>query len=157
MTLRNGRTIKYESLVIAMGQKENYHEIKGFDEAWGDLVHPFYTNNDHYSWKTTANKPYRVNLNFNGGHAYFYIPPNNYYGEIEDYNFFTSKSIWDLHHNTGKFTFGAYTSFTIINANDSFCKHATRVNEFIIKKCQESNIKIENNLRLVEVRKVIHQ
>ena len=30
MTLRNGRTIGYENLVVAMGQKENYGSIKGF-------------------------------------------------------------------------------------------------------------------------------
>ena len=31
VVLRNGRTIKYENLVLALGQKENYNEVKGFD------------------------------------------------------------------------------------------------------------------------------
>ena len=95
VVLRNGRTVKYENLVLALGQKENYNEIKGFDEAWADVVHPFYTNQDHSSWKTTTNKSYRVHLNFNGGPAYFYIPPNNFYGEVVDYNFLVSKAKWN--------------------------------------------------------------
>ena len=97
VVLRNGRTVKYENLVLALGQKENYNEIKGFDEAWADAVHPFYTNQDHSSWKTTTNKSYRVHLNFNGGPAYFYIPPNNFYGEVVDYNFLVSKAKWNAH------------------------------------------------------------
>ena len=80
VTLRNGRTIGYENLVVAMGQKENYNSIKGFEDAWADTEHPFYTNADHSSWKSTTAKGYRVHYNFCGGAAYFYIPPNNYYG-----------------------------------------------------------------------------
>jgi sulfide:quinone oxidoreductase len=80
VVLRNGRTIKYENLVIATGQKQNFQEIKGFEEAWADVVHPFYTNADHLSWKTSVSKSYRVHLNFNGGNAFFYIPPGNFYG-----------------------------------------------------------------------------
>lgn len=34
VVLRNGRTIKYETLVVAMGMKDNHESIKGFDEAW---------------------------------------------------------------------------------------------------------------------------
>ena len=34
VVLRNGRTIKYETLVLAMGMKDNHESIKGFDEAW---------------------------------------------------------------------------------------------------------------------------
>lgn len=37
VTLRNGRTVQYENLVIAMGQKPNYESVKGFDDAWADL------------------------------------------------------------------------------------------------------------------------
>jgi sulfide:quinone oxidoreductase len=80
VVLRNGRTIKYENLVIATGQKQNFQEIKGFEDAWADVVHPFYTNADHLSWKTSVSKSYRVHLNFNGGNAFFYIPPGNFYG-----------------------------------------------------------------------------
>lgn len=50
-----------------MGQKPNFESIKGFDEAWADLEHPFYTNAEHASWKITCNKVPRYLYNFNGG------------------------------------------------------------------------------------------
>lgn len=151
VTLRNGRVIKYENLVIAIGQKENYQEIKGFDDAWADTVHPFYTNQDHLSWKTTVSKSYRVHLNYNGGNAYFYIPPSCY-GESDHFNFFISKSIWDLHAKTGKFSWDN-SKLTIINPNKTFSKHFPKLDEFIKNACYERNIAIENDLTLVEVRK----
>lgn len=108
--------------MVALGQKENYQEIKGFEEAWADTVNPFYTNQDHNSWKTTVTKSYRVHLNFNGGPAYFYIPPNNFYGEIQDYNFLVSKAKWDLHAKTGKINWDT-SKLTVINPNKSFSRH----------------------------------
>lgn len=136
-----------------MGQKENYQEIKGFEDAWSDTIHPFYTNADHLSWKTTVNKSFRVHLNFNGGPAIFYIPPGNFYGEIQDYNFLTSKSYWDLHAKTGKISWDT-SNFTIINPNKTFSRYQPRVDEFIKNACYENNINIETDLTLVEVRKV---
>lgn len=136
-----------------MGQKENYNEIKGFDEAWADPVNPFYTNQDHNSWKTTTAKTYRVHLNFNGGPAYFYIPPNNYYGEIVDYNFLVSKAKWNAHEKTGKLSWNT-SSLTVINPNKTFCRHFKKVDDYLKNACYENNIKIETDLTLVEVRKV---
>lgn len=80
IVLKNGRVIQYENLVIAMGQKSNYDSVKGFDEAWSDLEHPFYTNGEHPSWKITCNKVARYLHNFNGGDAIFYIPPSPFGG-----------------------------------------------------------------------------
>lgn len=154
VVLRNGRTIKYDNLVIAMGQKENYQEIKGFDDAWADTVNPFYTNADHPSWKTTVSKTYRVHLNFNGGDAYFYIPPTNFIGEIEDYNFLVSKAIWDLHAKVGKISWET-SRFTVINPNKTFSRHFPKLDEYLRNACQQHNINIETDLKLVEVRKVL--
>lgn len=148
VVLRNGRVIKYENLVIALGQKENFGEIKGFEDAWSDTVHPFYTNQDHSSWKTTVSKSYRVHLNFNGGEAFFYIPPNNFYGEIQDYNFFVSKAIWDLHVSTGKLSWDT-SKFTIVNPNRTFSKYFPKVDEYIRNACFDHHINIENDLVLV--------
>jgi hypothetical protein len=67
VVLRNGRTIGYDYLVLATGQRENHETIKGFDEAWADLDSAFHTNADHPTWKTTANKAFRYQYNFNGG------------------------------------------------------------------------------------------
>ena len=152
MVLRNGRVIKYENLVVAMGQRENYQQIKGFEEAWSDVVHPFYTNQDHNSWKTTVNKSFRVHLNFNGGPAYFYIPPGNFHGELQDYNFLVSKAYWDLHAKTGKISWDT-SNFTVINPSGSFSS-LKRVDDFIHQACEKNNIAIEKDLTLVEVKKV---
>lgn len=80
IVLKNGRTIKYENLVVAVGQKNNFEHIAGFEDAWADRFHPFYTNLDHSSWKTDVNKAARTHKNFNGGEAIFYIPPGNFHG-----------------------------------------------------------------------------
>ena len=63
-----------------MGQKPNYESVKGFDDAWADLEHPFYTNGEHPSWKITCNKVPRYLHNFTGGDAIFYIPPSSFGG-----------------------------------------------------------------------------
>jgi len=141
VVLKNGRVIKYENLVLALGQKENYQEIKGFDEAWADPVHPFYTNQDHPSWKTTITKSYRVHLNFNGGNAIFYIPPGNFYGEVQDYNFLISKGTFDLQEKTGKISWET-SKFTVINPNKTFCKHFKKVDDYLKNACYENNISI---------------
>ena len=125
-----------------MGQKENYQEIKGFEQAWSDIVHPFYTNSDHSSWKTTCNKAYRYFYNFNGGEAIFYIPPTPFSGEIQNYNFFMSKSIWDMHASTGKISWD-FSKFTIINANSIFSTQFPKLDTYIRQKCEKRNIKIE--------------
>ena len=155
VVLRNGRTIKYENLVIAMGQKENYQEIKGFDDAWSDVVHPFYTNADHPSWKTSVSKSYRVHLNFNGGNAFFYIPQGNFFGEIQDYNFLISKAVWDLQAKTGKISWDT-SKLTVINPNKTFSKFFPKADEYLRSVCAEHNINVETDLRLLEIRKVFY-
>lgn len=85
-----------------MGQKTNYESIKGFDDAWADLDHQFHTNGEHPTWKITCNKVARYLHNFNGGDAIFYIPPSPFGGEIENYNFFVAKAMWDWHAQTEK-------------------------------------------------------
>lgn len=151
--MKNGRTIKYENLVIASGQKDNTSSVKGFDEAWADTVNPFYTNLDHPSWKTTVSKSYRVHLNFNGGDAFFYIPPGNYYGQFTDYNFLVSKAIWNLHAKTGKLSWET-SKLTVINPNKTFSKYFPKADDFLKNACADNNINIENDLELIEVRKV---
>ena len=153
VTLKNGRTIQYENLVIAAGQKENFQGIKGFEEAWANPDSLFYTNNDHSSWKTSTAKGYRVHYNFNGGPAYFYIPPGNYFGELENYNFLISKKFWDVQARTGKISWET-SSLTVINPNKTFCKHFKKVDDYLKNTCYDNNINIENDLTLVEDRSV---
>lgn len=153
MTLRNGRTIKYENLVIAAGQKQNHHSIKGFDDAWADTDNPFYTNLDHPTWKASTAKGYRVHYNFNGGPAFFYIPPGSHFGELENYNFLISKAMWNQQAGAGKLSWET-SSFTVINPNKTFCSHFKKVDDYLKNACYENNINIETDLTLVEVRKV---
>ena len=153
ITLKNNKTIKYETLVLAMGQKNNFSEIKGFEEAWEDKYHTFYTNMDHPGWKTTVTKAQRTHLNFNGGEAFFYIPPNNFYGEIQDYNFFVTKDHFNLMAKSGKISWDT-SKFTVVNPNGTFSRYAPKVDEYIREKCAVNNIGIEENLVLQEVRPV---
>ena len=136
-----------------MGRKDNFQSIKGFEDAWADTLHPFYTNQDHNSWKSSVNKSFRVHLNFNGGNAYFYIPPKDFYGEIQDYNFFVSKGYWDMHAKTGKISWDT-SKLTVINANKTFSEHFKKADDYIKNLCYENNIDIETDLELIEIRKV---
>ena len=120
--LKNGRTVQYDQLVIATGMDSDYQSIKGFEDAWADVFHPFHTNQDHSSWKTSTPKPFRYHYNFTGGEAIFYIPPAPFHGELENYNFLLSKAIWDRLASHGRLSWGV-SRLTVINANDSFCPH----------------------------------
>lgn len=153
VVLRNGRTIGYDHLVIATGQKQNHTEIKGFDDAWADVDHPFHTNADHPTWRGSVTKPFRYHYNFNGGEAIYYIPPEPFTGCLENYNFFLSKTLWDWHAGHGKISWDS-SRFTIINANDSFVRHFPKADEFIRSEAQNRGIQVQNGLKLVEVKKV---
>lgn len=154
--LRNGRKIKYDYLVLAMGQKDNWETIKGFEEAWVDPDHPFFVAKDHPTWKTSVSKPYRWHYNFRGGNAYVYIPPAPFHGEIECYNFFLSKYIWNWYNFNGKLTWDN-SQLTIINANDTFCRYLDKADKFIKEECAKRKINIEYGLKLVEINKVLPQ
>lgn len=136
-----------------MGQKHNAESIKGFDEAWADTEHPFYTNADHPTWKGSVVKPQRYHYNFNGGEAIFYVPPTPFAGELENYNFFFSKELWNWFDGTGKISWDS-SRFSLINANDSFCKYFRKADEFIKTEAESRGMHVTSGLRLIEVRKV---
>lgn len=117
--LKNGRRIEYDQLVIATGLKPQSN-VKGFDEAWADLEHHVYADQDHESWKLSASKTFRYIHNFPGGEALYCIPPAPFHGEIEHYNFFLAKELWDRYDKTGLISW-KNSRYTIINANNSFC------------------------------------
>ena len=153
VVLRNGRTIGYDQLVIASGMDTDYQAIPGFEQAWEDNWFPFYCNQDHPSWRTTASKPFRYQYNFNGGQAIFYIPPAPFHGSLENYNFLLSKKLWDRHEAYGKFSW-ANSSFTVINANNSFCPFYEQGDAFFRNQLEAAGVNVEFGLRLVEVKKV---
>lgn len=151
IVLKNGRKVQYDQLVIATGLKEDT-SVKGLEEAWSDSNHPFFTCNDHPSWKTSNTSAYRWLFNFEGGEAIFYIPPYPFHTEIENYNFLLAKSLWDRAAETARFTWDN-SRFTIINANDSFCHFYERGDSFIKEQIEKNNINVEYGLKLVEVKK----
>ena len=62
---------------------------------------------------------------------------------MESYNFLLTDKIWNLYKTNGKLS--PLSSFTIVNANDKFVQY----NETLKKR----NIKVENGLKLVEIKK----
>lgn len=150
--LKNGRKIKYDYLVLAMGQRDNIESIKGFEEAWMDTENTFFVAKDHPTWRTSVNKMYRWHYNFRFGKAYFYIPPAPFHGEIECYNFFLAKYIWNWYNFNGKLTWDN-TSLTIINANDWFVKYLDKADSYIKNELKKRNINVEYGLKLLEVSK----
>lgn len=90
--------------------------------------------------------------NFDGGESVFYIPPAPYHGELEAYNFFMTKELWDRYDNHGKICW-ANSRFTVINANNSFCPHFSEADNFIKAELEKKGINIEYGLKLVEVNK----
>ena len=152
VVLKNGRKVEYDQLVIATGLR-NHMEAKGFDEAWADLDPPFHVCQDHPSWRTNAVKPYRFMHNFQGGEAIFYIPPAPFHGEIENYNFFAAKELWDRYDSCGMLSWDN-SRFTIINANNTFSANYDGADAFIKSEIERRNINVEYGLKLVEVKKV---
>ena len=151
VVLKNGRKIQYDQLVIATGLKAEC-SAKGFNEAWADLDTHVYADQDHESWKLSASKSFRYIHNFPGGNALYYIPPAPFHGEIEHYNFFLAKELWDRYDQTGLISW-KNSNYTIINANNSFCSHFDQADGFIKSELEKRNINVEYGLKLVEVRK----
>lgn len=150
--LKNGRKVEYDQLVIATGLND-ITDIKGMDEAWADPDHQFHACKDHPSLKITASKAFRFMHNFQGGEAIYYIPPAPFHGEIENYNFFAAKELWDRYDKTGMLSW-ENSRFTIINSNNTFSSQYDGADTFIKSEIERRGINVEYGLKLVEVKKV---
>jgi len=95
---------------------------------------------------------YRWHYNFRFGKAYFYIPPAPFHGEIECYNFFLTKHIWNWFNFHGKLTWDN-SSLTILNANDYFVKYLEKADSFIKEQIEKRKINVEYGIKLLEVNK----
>lgn len=62
--------------------------------------------------------------------------------------------MWDWHAANGKISWDS-SSFTVINANNTFCRHFEKADSFIRSECEKRNIGVEEGWTLVEVQKVI--
>jgi hypothetical protein len=103
--------------------------VKGLEEAWRDTEHPVYTNKDHPSWKSSVNKHMKMHYAHTYGDAFFCIPPYPFAGEVENYNFFLSKQIYNWYEFHGKLS--PLNTFTIMNANEKFVHHLESADKFI--------------------------
>jgi len=63
-----------------------------------------------------------------------------------------SKALWDQHAFHGKISWDT-SRFSLINANDSFCRHFRKADEFIRTEAESRGIQVTQGLKLVEVRK----
>lgn len=77
-------------------------QIKGFEAAWEDSEHPVYSCMDHLSWRSMVNKHMKMHYAMNHGDAYFVIPEYPFAGEVENYNFFLTKQIYEWYQTHGK-------------------------------------------------------
>ena len=152
LVLRNGKKMEYDNLVIATGMPFATETIKGFDEAWGDTEFPFYVASDYPTWRDSVNKSFKPHLNYKGGTYIFHIPPAPYHGEIECFNFFLSKEIFNWGEFHGKL-FKENIDFRIINANDTFCRYCPTTDKFIKDELKKRGIQVEYGLKLTEVNK----
>lgn len=110
-------------MVIATGLKHAPEKIEGLNAAWEQFMHPVFAAKDHPSWKGNEHKYARWHYNYTSGPAIFCIPPYPYAGEIENFNFFVSDHVWKFMGKFGKVS--PLSSFTVVNANDSFCHNNT--------------------------------
>eukprot|EP00331_Platyophrya_macrostoma_P019053 CAMPEP_0176467426 /NCGR_PEP_ID=MMETSP0127-20121128/38456_1 /TAXON_ID=938130 /ORGANISM="Platyophrya macrostoma, Strain WH" /LENGTH=407 /DNA_ID=CAMNT_0017860733 /DNA_START=247 /DNA_END=1470 /DNA_ORIENTATION=- len=151
IVLKTGRKIGYNQLVVAMGLKEDVNLVPGLEEAWADVNHPVYMPKDHSSWRSFHHPYPRWHYNFTSGDAFFCIPPYPYPGEVGGLNFFVSNEVWKWHASTGKLS--PKHSFTVINANDTFCKYNEETDKFIKEKCEKLGIKVDYGWNLKSVDK----
>jgi len=149
--LKNDRRIEYDHLVIGAGMKHAPEAIEGFDEAWKEFDHPVYANKDHPQWPMKDHKYTRWHYNYTGGDAIFTIPTYPFAGEVESYNFLLSADIWKMFAKNGKLS--PINSFTIVNANESFCQHSPSTDSFFKDACANNGIKIELGQNLTAINK----
>jgi len=137
-------------MVIATGMDHAPEKIEGFDEAWAEFDHPVYAAKDHPSWKGTEHKYARWHYNYTSGDAIFTIPPYPYSGELENFNFFNSTEVWKWFLKNGKLS--PINSFTVINANESFCHHNITTDQWIKAELAKRgvNVVLGENLTAVD-------
>lgn len=147
--LENGNEIEYEQLVISLGMKDKFDDIKGFKEAWDNDYCPVYTTYNSPKWSAGHNKQSRWIGNYTHGDAYFYIPPYPFKGEIAAYHFLQAHDYWEYYRKIGKLS--PISSLTVICANDTFSQFDPQAHEFILNECDKRGIKVLFKTKLTEV------
>lgn len=148
VTLNNGREIEYGILVNAMGLNPDVNQVKGLQEAVDDRYCPVYSTFD----SVELGKPNGFISLFTHGNAYIYIPPFEFSGEVENYNFLVALETWVNSVKAG--VVSPKHHLTIVNANDRFAHKSDQLNSFINEELSNySNVTVISNTRLTEIDK----
>lgn len=120
--------------------------IKGFKDAVTDPECPVYTNN---YFPEDKDQILGGGSLFETGHAYFYIPPFPFSGEVETYNFLFNINMWNKTEKQGLVS--PFRKITIINANDRFSQNSDKLNEFFKSKLEALNAEVIYNTELKSI------
>lgn len=126
--LTNGRVIHYSSLILEPSFEAIPQSIPGFIEglnrADGRVFAPLpkMGNPLYYSFFPL----------FEHGNAFIYIPEFPFENEVDQYNFLTALSTWEMGESYGLVS--PIRQLTIINANDRFAAKCDALNKYLIER-----------------------
>jgi NADH dehydrogenase FAD-containing subunit len=148
ITLANGRSINYKTLILETGLQQAPEQVEGFLDALHDETCPVLSTME----SNNPRKYYTGFPLFTNGNAFIYIPEFPFAGEVETYNFLMSLDYFQLGETLG--TVSPLHSLTIINANDRFASHSPVLDNFIKEKLSKySKVDVLYNTKLVKIDK----
>lgn len=126
--LSNGRRIEYEALILEPQLQQVPETIPGLLEGLNRA------DGRVYAPVSKAGNPlyYGFFPLFENGNAFIYIPEFPFENEVEQFNFLSALSTWELGEKYGAVS--PIRHLTIINANDRFASKCNVLNDFIMKK-----------------------
>lgn len=147
LELRNGRSIGYRQLVLAMGLAPDWEVISGLREALANPEAPVYAN---YDLPSAGAKYKEFAAMASGGDIFFYIPPFPFGGEIESMNLLVALDTFRQSVKTG--IMSELYKVHVINANDTFAAHSPLLNKFIEERlAADGKVHVRMRTRLTGV------
>jgi len=148
ITLSNGRSINYKTLILESGLTQAPEKIEGFLEALNDETCPVLSTIE----STNPRKYYTGFPLFTNGNAFIYIPEFPFANEVETYNFLMSLAYFQLGETVGSVS--PLHNLTIINANDRFASHSNVLDKFIKEQISKyAKVDVLYNTKLVKIDK----
>lgn len=141
--LANGRKIHYSALILEPGLEQIPESIPGLLEG---LNTP---NGRVFAPLGKPNNPlyYGFVPLFEHGQAFVYIPEFPFENEVDQYNFLSALSTWEMGENYGMVS--PLRHLTIINANDRFASKCDVLNDYITKRvAKHSKVDVLFNTKL---------
>ena len=95
IVLKNGRQIKYNTLVVGTGISKDFDRIENLRTELADQESNVYGNYDPPTLKQTDCQGMMASYNNNhNGDYIFHIPKRPFHGEVENYNFFLTDAVF---------------------------------------------------------------